>query len=298
MRVMMSGSSWVRVGQPVFVGSHSGCEDGMSGPDRDQVSQFSQDRTQRPWTGARFGVDGGGGQDHDRPQSGPASQHGANTGPSCLDRPDWGRSACPPFRADGGGVHDRRGPVDLPARPQLVQHRAVQPEPQPGLGPGGEPAMRGRHAHPELTRQMPATWQTVTEAPGFDDVLQAGHDLGWEAGERPSMAPPRKCPQELRDRAVWLAWSRIGRWRRSLRIWVCTARRFGPSGTGCSTSTTGPHDLSRTISSTAVCAILAPHTPRRPRWLPARWRLPPAMPAGSRNVRRPSRTAAARPRPR
>src|SRR3954470_14708432 len=44
----------------------------------------------------------------------------------------------PLFRSHAGRVDHRAGPVDGRLLPEAVEHRPVQPPPQPGLGPGHE----------------------------------------------------------------------------------------------------------------------------------------------------------------
>lgn len=59
------------------------------------------------------------------------------------------------FCPDGRSVQNRAGPVDQPLAAQFIQHRLVQPPPQPGHGPLGEGPMCRRHRHPERGRQVP-----------------------------------------------------------------------------------------------------------------------------------------------
>jgi hypothetical protein len=87
--------------------------------------------------------------------------------------PGWGRSGCPFFSADAGGVHDHAGPVDEALAAQLVQHGPVQPGPDPGLCPLAEPAVgtpneggRSRQAHPLVSTYTIAvkTWRSGSGA--------------------------------------------------------------------------------------------------------------------------------------
>src|SRR5512143_218487 len=61
----------------------------------------------------------------------------------------------PLFRAHAGRIHHRTGPVDRRLLTEPIQHRPVQPPPQPGLSPGHEPPVRGRRRHADLRGQLP-----------------------------------------------------------------------------------------------------------------------------------------------
>jgi hypothetical protein len=61
--------------------------------------------------------------------------------PDLLRSTGLGPVMGPPFCPDGGSVQDHTRPVDHALAAQLVQHRAMQPTPQTGFGPVGEPAM-------------------------------------------------------------------------------------------------------------------------------------------------------------
>ncbi len=63
-----------------------------------------------------------------------------------------GRSEIPLFRSDARSVENGRGPVQIPAAAEAVQHGPVQLLPQPSLRPGSEPAVRGRDRDPERRR--------------------------------------------------------------------------------------------------------------------------------------------------
>jgi hypothetical protein len=74
----------------------------------------------------------------------------------------------PPFRPDAGRVDNRCGPVHIPGGAVQVQDRPVQLGPHSRLGPGPEPAMRGRRGHPKRRRQVPP------RTPGGEHI----HDRG------------------------------------------------------------------------------------------------------------------------
>ena len=66
-----------------------------------------------------------------------------------------GRSEIPLFRSDARSVENGRGPVQIPAAAEAVQHGPVQLLPQPSLRPGSEPSVHGRDRDPERRRQIP-----------------------------------------------------------------------------------------------------------------------------------------------
>lgn len=55
----------------------------------------------------------------------------------------------PSFRPHVRGVEDRGGPVQVPTGAEPIEDPAVQLVEYPGLGPGGEPSMRGRNTDSE-----------------------------------------------------------------------------------------------------------------------------------------------------
>ena len=90
----------------------------------------------------------------------PVGFHSFRTGrgssiPSCRGRPDWDRSASPPFRPNACRVQDRCRPVEFARATESIEHLAMQFLEHPIPHPGTEPSMRGRHGHPERGRQVP-----------------------------------------------------------------------------------------------------------------------------------------------